>query len=458
MLASLGVLWLSRPGQGRKNTLGCSHWQCGRSTRTGKRCFFVPLRVYATAIETKRLFFLFGVVRTSPRLQSRREFVFRNVSTPPRASTAFCKKWPCVGVSTSVVDSPFSPLGARKRIVRGASRQVVEAKRRQTYSPGSRPIALVVFLGFGAVVSWSLALFSASCCSVSAVWCSWALFARSCKIGRRFASGAATTRIGFHAISQSFFLEWKTLAGSISISSPAFLVGPRGGSQYVVLLNLSWLLSKRSAQLSRTFSSPLVAQTAFGPCPTARKTTRDLFLLPSESSCPRSRRKPKTLYRRPTISATFSVLLVPRASSTMFFVFADLSEYLRKAWAMWANLSSSFARCCFCSSWRLCSSSSQTCAFRFQTSWFSASRISWRRFSRFLVERVDMARASAISGTSCRRKIEISLPKVWHFFCRHTHETVADGGKRVAGSGAFGCSWVGCLLAAKTVFESASLV
>ena len=48
-----------------------------------------------------------------------------------------------MGVSMSIVDSPFSSIGARKRIVRCQPRKVVEVKRRNIYSSSDIFVVLV---------------------------------------------------------------------------------------------------------------------------------------------------------------------------------------------------------------------------------------------------------------------------------------------------------------------------
>ena len=73
------------------------------------------------------------------------------------------------------------------------------------------------------------------------------------------------------------------------------------------------------------------------------------------------------------------------------------------------------------------------------------------RFSRLLVESVEIAQPWSISGTSWRRNAEISLPIAWLLLALQTQETEVEGGRRVPGSGPFGCICVGRLLAAKIV-------
>ena len=67
--------------------------------------------------------------------------------------------------------------------------------------------------------------------------------------------------------------RWNTLARGISISSPESLPGPKGGSQKVVLLNLSMSDSKTSAHPSRTLSSPCIAHTQQASSSSQRNTT-----------------------------------------------------------------------------------------------------------------------------------------------------------------------------------------
>ena len=49
------------------------------------------------------------------------------------------------------------------------------------------------------------------------------------------------------------------------------------------------------------------------------------------------------------------------------------------------------------------------------------------------------------------------MPTAWHLLALQTHETKVEGGRRIPGSGLFGCNCVGHLLAAKIVPASASL-
>ena len=216
-IVGVGVWRALRRGVWRRRVVLPPRWDCGRLART----------TYATATEARRSFFFCGVVRSAPRLQSRGARAFRNASTPPSVPTSFSRKWPYVGVSMSVVGSPFSPVGTRKRRVRGAPRKVVEAYRRQMYSPGGRSIAFVVSMGFGAGASSSVARCSASWCATSMARCSCSFSAKACRAARRWGSGAATTRIGFQEIWRPS-LDRNTLVGSISISSRASL--PAGGS------------------------------------------------------------------------------------------------------------------------------------------------------------------------------------------------------------------------------------
>ena len=156
------------------------------------------------------------------------------------------------------------------------------------------------------------------------------------------------------------------------------------------------------------------------------------------------------------MSTTLSVW-VRRMASTASRVCCDFSSYRLYPTASWERHSSSSARRRCSSSYCRCSASSRAKARRRQSSAFAESRICWRRFSRFLVESVEISRPCAISGTSWRRKVEISLPIAWLLLAFQTHETEVEGGRRVPGSGPFGCNCVGRLLAAKIVPASASL-
>ena len=265
------------------------------------------------------------------------------------------------------------------------------------------------------------------------------------------ALGAATTPIGFQETLRPS-PGWNTLAGSISISNP--VSSPMGGSQKVVLPNLSMSASKTSAHPSSTLSSPCVSHTT--QVVSASSLQQRSTTLGADVA--RERLYPRTSHLRPLgMSATLSVL-VRRISSTSSRVCCDFSSYHLFLATSPERRSSSSARRRCSSSYCRCSASSRAQARRRQSSAFAESRICWRRFSRFLVESVEIARSCAISGTSWRRKGEVSMPISWHLLALQTHETEAEGGRRVPGSGPFGCNCVGRLLAAKIVPASASLV
>ena len=115
-----------------------------------------------------------------------------------------------------------------------------------------------VSLGFGTGASRRQDCSCARCSASSCAWCSCSFSARAWRVARRWGSGAAMTPIRFQeTLRPSPGLN--TLAGSISISNP--VPSPMGGSQKVVLPNLSVSASKTSAHPSSTLSSPCVAHT-----------------------------------------------------------------------------------------------------------------------------------------------------------------------------------------------------
>ena len=132
------------------------------------------------------------------------------------------------------------------------------------------------------------------------------------------------------------------------------------------------------------------------------------------------------------MSATLSVW-VRRISSTSSRVCCDFSSYRLYLTTSPERRSSSSARRRCSSSYCRCSDSSRAQARRRQSSAFAESRICWRRFSRFLVESVEIARSCAISGTSWRQKVEVSMTIAWHLLALQTNEPRqrAAGGFRV---------------------------
>ena len=141
------------------------------------------------------------------------------------------------------------------------------------------------------------------------------------------------------------------------------------------------------------------------------------------------RRYPSTIHLRGlSRSATLSDVWVPRASSTSARVSSDNATYLCFAATTWARRSSSSAWLRCCSSWCCCSASSWAQACRCHSSALAAYRISWRHFSWFLVESLEIVQSS---WTSWRWKAET----VWHLLALQTLETVAKGGKKIAGWG-----------------------
>ena len=146
----------------------------------------------------------------------------------------------------------------------------------------------------------------------------------------------------------------------------------------------------------------------------------------------RERLYPRKSHLRPLgMSATLSVW-VRRMASTASRVCCDFSSYRLYPAASWERRSSSSARRRCSSSYCRCSASSRAQARRRQFSAFAESRICWR-FSRFLVESVEISRSCAISGTSWRRKVEISLPIAWLLLALQTHETEIKGCRRFPG-------------------------
>ena len=284
-------------------------------------------------------------------------------------------------------------------------------------------------LGFGAGASRRQDCSRARCWASSCAWCSCSFSARAWRVARRWGSGAATTPIRFQETLRPS-PGWNTLTGSISISKPVPL--SMGESQKVVLLNLSVSASKTSAHPSSTLSSPCSFFVVFA---TAQHN-------PRRRCCAGTSISRTSHLRLLGMSATLSVW-VRRISSTSSRVCCDFSSYRLYLATSPERRSRSSARRRCSSSYCRCSASSQAQTRRRQSSAFAESRICWRRFSRFLVESVEIARSCAISGTSSRRKVEVSMPITWHLLALQIYETEAEAGRRVPGSGAFGCNCVG---------------
>ena len=123
-VVGVGAWGALRRGVSQGRTVLRPRWDCGCVVIYTCGACCGATGIGAAAMEARRSFC--GVVRSAPRWQSKGARAFRNASTPPSASTSFSRKWPYVGVSTSVVGSPSSPTGTR-RTVRGALRKVVEA-------------------------------------------------------------------------------------------------------------------------------------------------------------------------------------------------------------------------------------------------------------------------------------------------------------------------------------------
>ena len=212
------------------------------------------------------------------------------------------------------------------------------AKGRRGVAPAEIFAGRQVF-GFGAGASRRQDCSRARCLAR----CSCSFSARAWRVARRRGSGAATTRIRFQEISRPS-LDRNTLARAISISSPASLPAPTGGSQKVVLPNLS-------AHPSRSLSSPCVAHTQQVSSSSQRNTTLG-------ADVAWERLYPRTSHLRPLgMSSTLSVW-VRRMALTALHICCDFSLYPLYPAASWERHSSSSARHRCSSSYCHCSASS----------------------------------------------------------------------------------------------------
>ena len=187
---------------------------------------------------------------------------------------------------------------------------------------GIRRMQVERLLCVSGIWGWGLQetrLSRARCSASSCAWCSCSFSASAWRVARRWGSGAATTPIGFPETLRPS-PSWNTLAGSISISNP--VPSQMGGSQKVVLPNLSVSASKTSAHPSSTLSSPCVSHTTQVVSSSSlqqRSTTLG-------ADVARERPYPRTSHLRPLdMSATLSVW-VRRISSTSSRVCCDFSS------------------------------------------------------------------------------------------------------------------------------------
>ena len=153
-------------------------------------------------------------------------------------------------------------------------------------------------------------------------------FGQSLEGGQALGSWAATTWIGFQETLRPS-LDWNTLAGFISISSPESLPASTVESQKVVLPYLSVSDSKTSAHPSSTPSSPCVAHT---PQTVAWQQSSSVVASQQRNTTlgavvARERQYPRTSHLRPlSMSATLPDR-VRRVSSTSTRACCDFSAY-----------------------------------------------------------------------------------------------------------------------------------
>ena len=173
-----------------------------------------------------------------------------------------------------------------------------------------------------------------------------------------------------------------------------------GGSQKVVLPNLSVSASKTSAHSSSTLSSPCLAHTiqvvSSSLCNSAAQpsapTLHDNVCIPERAICVRWVCPPLCP------SGCVGYLRPRRASAATFLRIAYVWPQARKGVPV---LRLGVAALPYIVAVLPLVEPKHVAA-------------SLRRFSRFLVESVEIARSCAISGTSWRRKGEVSMPIPWH--------------------------------------------
>ena len=138
----------------------------------------------------------------------------RTSCSAPMRSTSFSRKCPCVGISASVVGSPFSSIGRRNSIAFVFPRKTVVAYLLHRYCPGARSIAFFQSLWFGVVVLYRVSNVSVcfSSCSFSRASCR--------RDGSSAGIGACSISIGYHAISFSCPAGTNFFCGCTRMSRP----------------------------------------------------------------------------------------------------------------------------------------------------------------------------------------------------------------------------------------------
>ena len=193
--------------------VGLEFWRTLCCCLRWRLCFLLRRWNYCSCVEgyaraTLQHFLLLGVVFSSPRKQRNGVFLFSSASMPPIAAISFSRKTPCVGVSSSVACSPSFPSGSKNRMVHGAFRKVVVAKRLHMYSPSGKSVVFFVVLFPGAEIFCRQFLAN----SPRRASYSSHLDPRPCKNASLPLSGVDTTWMGFHTmVFPSQF--WKLLEG-----------------------------------------------------------------------------------------------------------------------------------------------------------------------------------------------------------------------------------------------------
>ena len=141
----------------KKKKSGLESWRTLCCCLRWRLCFLLRRWNYCSRVEgytraTLRHFFLLCVVFSWPSKQHNGVFLFSSASMPPIAAISFSRKTPCVGVSSSVACSPSFPSGSKNRMVRGAFRNFVVAKRLHMYSPSGKSVVFFMVLFAGAQI------------------------------------------------------------------------------------------------------------------------------------------------------------------------------------------------------------------------------------------------------------------------------------------------------------------